>query len=268
MDSSLEAVDFLSRSESRVRVLDAINEQPRTRNELNDLADASRFTLSRTLADFEDREWIVRSGKYYKTTPMGAVVAAEFEALLANLDAAETLNGTLEWLQVEKFDFDLERLQNAAVITPSKSDHTAHIRRPAEVLHESDHVQAIATGVAYEMIETIRETTVEGDLQLEGILDAESFEAIRTEPELADLFKEVIAADGTEVFRYDGDETLVMLILGDDSVLMCGHDDNGPAPGTIETTDLEIRSWAESYFESVRADATPIETDAFGTIAE
>jgi predicted transcriptional regulator len=268
MHSSLDHVEFLSRSENRVRVLDAVHERPRTRNELKELTDASRFTLSRILADFEDRGWIVRAGEQYETTGTGGVVAAEFETLLANLDVAESLDGTLEWLQVEEFDFDLARLQDAEVITPSQSDHTAHIRRPVEVLHASSHVRAIATGVAYEMIEAVRETTVEGDLRLEGVLDAESFEVVRTAPELAALFREAVAADGTEVFRYDGDETLVMLILGDDGVLMCGHDDDGPAPGTIETTDPVVRSWAESYFESVRADATPVETDAFGTVAE
>ncbi len=266
MHSSLADVEFLSRSESRVRILEGIREEPRTRNELKELTEASRFTLSRILADFEDRGWIERDGKRYETTGQGKVVAAEFETLLTNLDVAKALDGTLEWLQVEEFDFDLARLQDAEVITPSQSDHTAHIRRPAELFQRSDRIRTIATGVAYENIEAIHEATVEGDLQFTGILDASAFESVRTEPGLADPIGDILAADGTELYHYDGDDTLVMLIIGDDAVQMCGHDEDGPAPGTIETADPAVRSWAESYFTSVRADANPVEPEAFGTL--
>lgn len=268
MNSSLDHVEFLARSESRVEVLEALDQEPRTRNELKELTDISRFTLSRTLSDFEDRGWIERVGKRYETTGKGAVVASEFKTLLANLDVAETLDGTLDWLQVEKFDFDLARLDDAEVITPSQSDHTAHIRRPAELFERSDRIRTIATGVAYENIVAIREATVEGDLKFTGILDADSFEAVRAEPELADTIVDILTADGTEMFHYDGEDTLVMLIIGDDAVQMCGHDEDDPAPGTIETVDPAVRSWAESYFESVRAEATPIEPEAFGAITE
>lgn len=267
MHSSLDAVEFLARSESRVRILDAIHLQPRTRNELKELTDASRFTLSRTLADFEDRGWIERAGKRYETTGKGAVIAAEFDAMLRNLDAAESLDGTLDWLQVEEFDFDLARLEDAEVITPSPADHTAHVRRPADLFGRSDRIRTIATGVARENIEAIRRATVAGDLRFTGILDAPSFGTVRSEPELADAIGDILGADGTELYHYDGDRTLVMLIIGDDAVQMCGHDEDGPAPGTIETADPAVRSWAESYFASVRADAAPVEPQAFGTLA-
>jgi predicted transcriptional regulator len=60
MCSSLDNVEFLVRPESRVEVLDATHEAPRTRDELKQATDASRTTLSRMLADFEEQEWIVR----------------------------------------------------------------------------------------------------------------------------------------------------------------------------------------------------------------
>lgn len=92
----LETVEFLARSPSRVRVLEAIQEDPRTRNELKDLTDVSRFTLSRTLADFEDRGWIVRSGQRYELTGKGGLVSSELKTLLSNLAAAEELDGVLD----------------------------------------------------------------------------------------------------------------------------------------------------------------------------
>lgn len=263
MNSAVEDVQFLSRSESRVTVLNAVTERARTRNELKELTDVSRFTLSRTLSDLEDRGWIERAGGQYEATGRGAVVAEEFESLLDNIGVAESLDGALEWLQVEKFDFDLARLESADVVTPTQSDHTAHIRRPAELFKRSDRVQTIATGIAPENVMALREATVEGDLDLSGIIDTASFEALAGNPELAAVIEEILRADHTELFRYDGEDTLVMLIIGDDAVQMCGHDEDGPAPGTIESTDPEVRSWARSYFESIRPDATVVEPEMF-----
>ncbi len=71
--------EFFARSQSRVEVLRRLEQDPRTRNELKKLTDISRFTLSRALSDFGDREWIERVGKRYETTGKGPVVASEFE---------------------------------------------------------------------------------------------------------------------------------------------------------------------------------------------
>lgn len=265
LERPLESVAFLARSPSRFRVLEAIRSEPRTRNELKAMTDISRFTLSRILADLEARGWIVRAGNRYEPTGKGTIVVSEFETLLANLDVAEELNGALDWLQTDEFGFDLERLRDADVITPTHTDHTAPIRRAAELVRGADRFRGIATGVAYEMMDAIWETTVHGELTMEGILDASTFEAIKADRDLRGQFREIADIDRAELFRYDGDVTLVMMILCDDTVMMCGHDEDGPAPGTIKTTDVEVRSWAASYLDDVRADARPLDAGAFGS---
>lgn len=57
MYSSLDDIEFLTRSERRVEVLNAIHTAPRTRDELEKVTDASRVTFDRILADLEDRDW-------------------------------------------------------------------------------------------------------------------------------------------------------------------------------------------------------------------
>jgi hypothetical protein len=46
---------------------------------------------------------------------------------------------------------------------------------------------------------------------------------------------------------------------------MCGHDEDGPAPGPVETDDLAVRSWAASYFDSVRDDAACLDSGSVPT---
>lgn len=119
LDPTLDDSAFLSRSANRVRVLDAIDERPRTRDGLKDLTDSSRFTLSRIPADFEDRRWISRTGTRYGTTGEGRVVATAYSALLTNPDVADALDGTSGWLQVDQFDIDLAHLDWAEMILSS-----------------------------------------------------------------------------------------------------------------------------------------------------
>ena len=60
MTTSLDAVDWLTRSEHRVEVLEALTEGQRLRSELQELTGISRVTSNRMLAELEDRNWIDR----------------------------------------------------------------------------------------------------------------------------------------------------------------------------------------------------------------
>lgn len=262
-EHQLETVEYLARSPSRVRVLDAIRDAPRTRAELKEMTDVSRVTLSRILANFEDRGWIERTNGGYVATPEGSFVATELAGLLANIETLDHLDGAMRWLPFEEFDFDLTRLRDAEVATSSWGDHTAQIRRVAELIHGSDRIVATASGVSRDVIEAVWEATVTDGASFEAVLDTTALDVVRTDPELRQQHVDVIEA-GAELFRYEGnEEPLLMVMVCDDIVILCGHDEDGPPPGTLDTTDEAVRSWAESYFESVRAESEPIDPDAF-----
>ena len=59
MIAALDDIDFLTRSEHRVTVLEALMDEPREYGELKDLTGVSRVTLNRLLAQFEEKKWIV-----------------------------------------------------------------------------------------------------------------------------------------------------------------------------------------------------------------
>lgn len=263
MTSSLDDVEFLARSESRLKVLDLIRTAPRTRDDLKEATDVSRVTLSRILGELEDRDWIERTDHRYEATPRGAFVAAEFTQLLANMEAAEELDDVLWWLPTERLGVDLECLRDAEISVQSRSDHTAAIRQVAALVHDGDRVRGAATGVSREVIAAFRDLTVERDGSLELILEPTAVEIVRTDAGLRGRFRRVLDSDGATAYRYDGEGPVVMLLFSDDAVSICGHDDQGPPPGSVQTTDPTVRSWAEGYFASLRADAQEIGVEAF-----
>jgi predicted transcriptional regulator len=74
-----------------VAVLEAIAEDPRSRQQLRDKLSVSRTTLARILNEFEEREWIPRQGTEYTTTRTAEAILAKFDPLL------QTSGGSRTW---------------------------------------------------------------------------------------------------------------------------------------------------------------------------
>lgn len=265
IETPIEPVEYLARSPSRLAVLGAIQEEPRTNNDLKEMTDVSRVTLSRILANFEDRGWVERTNGKFEATSKGSYVTSELVGLLANIDTLNRLDGVMEWLPIEEFDFDLACLQDAEVSTSSWGDHTAQIRHVAENIPGSDRIIATASGVSQEVVDALWGATVEGETKLEAILDTTALEIVCSNAEIRGQFKDMLDSGTTDCLLYEGEyEPLLMVMVCDDTVILCGHDENGPPPGTLETTNEVVRSWAEEYADSVGKDARTLNSDSFG----
>lgn len=258
----LDEVEFLVRSANRLDLLAAIRDRPRTRRELRAVTDSSRVTLSRILGDLEDRGWIERVDGRYEPTPEGSVVAREVARLFDNLGTVENLGETLRWLPVEAFDFELARLADATVVTPTERDLTAPITRTARRVREARRVRNVATGVSAEVIDAYL-ADAEWDRSCESVLHARVFDFVEGDPNLCRKLAELVAVDHVSVYRYDGEEPPVMLTVCDDVVVLCGRSDSRSSPEGVETDDPAVRAWATDAFESYRENAEPVDTGAF-----
>lgn len=264
LEAQIEPVEYLARSPSRLRVLESINEAPRSRRDLKEITDVSRVTLSRVLSNFEDRGWVERTNGDYEITSEGSFVATELAQLIGNMRTLEHLDGAMRWLPVEAFDFDLACLQDAEVSTADWGNHTAQIRAVADTIYGSERIVATASGVSLGVVEALRDVTVAGDASLEALVDDTAIDIVAGDPELRRLHREMLAGGDVDVLRYEGDRVpLLMLTVCDDTVILCGHDEDGPPPGTLETTDETVRAWAEDYFETIREESTPIDPAVF-----
>lgn len=264
-----EDIEFLASSWNRLDVLEAIAVEPRTRADLKDRTAVSRVTLSRILADLEDRDWIARYNDHYEATPGGEFVASEAIRMLDNIGTASELSSIMEWLPIARFDFDLARLRDATIITPTYDNFTAQSERLVDLVYESNRIRGIGTGLDHEFMRALWEASVNGNLELELILEGELFEPISGDSDLRRQFADMVETANVDIYRYDGDEQLTMLGIhdgvasGDDVVMLCGQHEEGAPPGTIESTDRTVRAWAESFFDTIRATSQPIETTAF-----
>lgn len=267
--ASIEDITFLARSEHRITVLDAVTEAQRERHELRELTGASRVSINRVLDDLEDRDWIVRENGSCEATAQGGFVAEEFTRRLDNLRTLDHLGENVNWIRLDQFDFDLRHLQDATIITPTWDDFSAYTRTLVDLVNESTTLKAIGTGLHREFLQALADATINGELSLELVYKPEVIDAIESDPDLCRRCRDVIAADRANVYRYQGENSLMMLGIhettetSDDVVLLCGQHGEDAPPGTVKTSNTRVQSWAESYFESVRDDATLIDADTF-----
>lgn len=263
-ESPLDVVAFLARSPTRLRVLEAVRESPRTRQELADLTDASRATTSRVRAELEDRGWIERTNPRYGATRRGARIAESFGRFLSNAAAAETLGDALGWLPTESFGFDLSRLGDAEVLAADYWEApTRSIDRVAELARSADTVRLVGPGAAREVAASVRTLTVERDGTFEGVVEARAVEAIRGDEVLREHFRAILSSGRATVASRPESSHRVVVAVVDDTVLLCGSEDRDAAHDVVETDDERVRQWAETYVETAKAEAEPLDAAAF-----
>lgn len=257
-------VEFLANSWHRLDVLEAVADGPQTRTELKERTDVSRVTLSRILSDLEQRGWIVRDAGQFEATANGAVVAREVSELLDTMITADEMGNALEWLPIEEFDFDLEHLRDVSVITPDSSDLNAPTRDLVDLMREGSRIRNITNAINHEGMVALRDAVVTGDLSLEYILTPEVVETVSNDSELRRVVADLCDSEGAEIYQYLGETPVTMVATYDDErVVVCGHGDGGVPPGTIQTTNNAIRSWAESYLDDLRAESDRLEPELF-----
>lgn len=264
-----EDIEFLVSSWNRLDILQTIQTGPRSRDELRESTSVSRVTLSRILSDLEDRGWIERTDGAYRTTSTGRYLATEVNALVGNVRTLNRLGENVEWIHLDRFDFDLKRLQDAEIIMPTWDDFSAQTRFLIDLVYQSSAIRGIGAGLDREFMRALTDATINGDLSLELIFDPDVLETINDVPELGRQFRDLTDSTDATIYRYGGEAELMELGIpetdsrGRDPVLLCGEYEEGAPPGTLKSTDPVVRRWAESYFETIRADAHRLKAGAF-----
>lgn len=258
-----EPLEFLVGSWNRFVVLNALVLASQTRADLQDRTGVSRPTLSRILSALVDRGWVQRRNAEYEATRQGEVIASEVAQFVDNIETADQLDAALEWLRTERFGFPLGYLEDSHVLTPTPRNQTGPLRALEDRIDSTTEMRVLATGVTYEVVDAICQACLAGDLQLECVLDENALQGTRTHPELAAMFAEMVELGHCEAYYYDGDADLLAYNLVDDVVLFCGISGDGLPLGILVAEHDTVRSWAVFNFEQRKADATPLEPEAF-----
>jgi predicted transcriptional regulator len=259
MDAPLDTIEYLARSDHRIEVLRAIRAEPRTRGEIRDLADASRVTVGRIIADLEERGWVERIGRRYVVTTEGRYVATEFNRLVENLEAFDALPPVVEWFPDGEPAFDLNRLAGAEVVTAEEGDIIAPMRQALDLMEDADRVRAVASGAAREFVHATR-AAVEAGARHTLVVPTGTLDALTSDPELRAGVVAGLEA-GLRLLVVDAD--LPVIQIADDTVALC----SGDHQAMVETDDEAVYAWAESYFESLLAAATEISPESIAADA-
>lgn len=251
LEPPLDDVAFLARSNNRVRVLDELADGGRTRGDLRDRTDISRPTIGRILDGFLERDWVQVDGRTYELTPFGRLVTAAFDDLLEVTRTVQQLREVGATLPCSAMDFDLRRLTDATITTPSPTDASAHVRREAARMQDTERVRFLCNDAYAPTIEAYRDRVVEDGMELDAVIAADAIDAASDDETMRALVMDLLASDRTTIHRYDGPID-VMLGAFDGVATIAPLDDSGVPSAYIEVEDPVVREWVEATLDDYR----------------
>ena len=264
MDPPPDDLEFLVSSAHRIAVLESLRSGPRDRDTLRSVTGASSPTMSRILADFERRNWVERQEGSYALTSLGVFVADRLGGFVGAMTIEQELRDVWDSLPHDLEGFDAGLFEDVRVTRPNPGYPDRAIERRIELIEGTTTWRG--AGVAMLGLRTL-ETSFDrfldpgAGLHCEYIYPPEVFEELLSWGDT----EAIVAAIETEQYTVLLHEDLPLedryeLCLFDECVTICCYDeDQGGLRALVETTSREVRAWAESTYERLRAEATPLE---------
>lgn len=247
----INRISFLSRAESRVRVLETLSTaDSMTQRALRDEVPLSRSAISRAVDSLAEMGWVTEGPDGVRLTPVGRLVIAEFLDLVESVEAAEELAPFLDWFPLSEYEIGIDELQDGTVTVASDGDPYAPTRKHRDLLQTTGQFRALLPSLGIDGIREIHRRMLDGVLESEFIVPSSVEATIRT-PEFAPLFEEMLATGRLSVRITES--VPFFLGLGDDGATQIGvEDDEGLPRALFETSTESVRSWAEDLFTDYR----------------
>ncbi|UTF55119.1 helix-turn-helix transcriptional regulator [Natronosalvus rutilus] len=267
METALDEIDFLARSNHRVGVLEGLTDGARERRDLRAATGASTPTMSRILADFEDRRWIARDGPTYYLTSLGEFVAERFLELREAMEIERRLRDVWQWLPQEMEGFSADLFTDAVVSYPGPGYPYEPIERLTHLIEGTTRMRGFDS-IVFKSInnETVCQAVLDG-MELEYVYSPTALEkTLAWNPERV---MEAASCEHCTLLVHDGlpDRSRCGLGIVDDRAGICCHDpETGALTAVIDTDAPAAREWAIATFERVRDEARPVDPQAFETL--
>ena len=258
MQSAIEDVEFLVRSQARVGILTELADGPRSKRELRERIGVDRTTIQRNLDALDKRGWIHREGEGYALDPCAELVVEEFGTFVESVDLADRLQPALQLVDPALLDVDVRCFADATITTAKPGDPwamvNAHVRRLAEL---TDAVLMIPlTGLNAKR--TLHDRVVDHGARVELIVSPSVLETFRTDPDYIGYY-EALKENERMTYRIYEDEMPFYLGLIDDELVQLGVDEDGEPRALVESRNEEVRAWAERRLDAFRAEAEPVD---------
>lgn len=261
MDSAMESIAFLARSENRLLVLRTISDAPQERRELREELPIARTTLARILNEFESRGWIVREARAYRTTPVAEAILSKFEPLRATVEGIHALGEAIDWLPPPATDLDFIEFRDCSITKPTTDNPAKPFDRGLELIEGAGRYRALVTTAIPSYVEAVRELQVDGPLDKQGVIEASFLGTLQDNPERAEPWHTFAASDTTWIYH---GQVPVDLHIVDDTVLLWlrkRSEDELDVYGLLESRNAALLEWAEELFEEYKRDAALLEPE-------
>lgn len=253
MESSLEAVQFLANSANRVRVLTALRGGRASRRELQEEVGGSRSTVARVLEEAETRGWVASEGSRYWLTPLGETIVRDFRDYLETVEGTRHLGEMINHFPPPLFSLDFRHLRDAAIVEPTPEDPAAPNTRAYDLFLDATEYRGLTHTSFPHFTRAILDGIHEGRLDSEHVIERAFLERIGDDHERMALWTST--PDWVRV--YDGVVPISLHII-DGRVLVWLGETRDVTAGLLESENAAVLSWAESLYDSYRAEAEPI----------
>lgn len=258
MDASFELVSFLTRSENRMTVLEALGDGPGSRVDLQESTAIPRTTLSRILADFRDRDLADRDGHRFELTPLGQHLADELAALFSSVDSMTALQTVAQWLPLDTLGVAIDELEDVDVTLPTPIDPMAPVKAAAEFIEDTEHVRGFCYSVIHGPILAECRNVTERGHRFEGVIAKGVLDVVAADPELSSRLAALLTHGAADVWVLDG-VIEPQLMIADGTTMFLVADDDGTIRGLVTIGDEAIHPWAISRFEEIKQAAEPLD---------
>lgn len=256
MDAALSELEFLARSENRVRVLQLLATGCHTRGELGEATEASQATLGRILEDFRSRSWVRRANEGYVATATGALLAEGLTDLLATVETERKLRDIVPYLPTDALEFELTLLADARITVPTQTKPSAPLQRMLELMRTADTLSAVSHTFNELSLAVIANEVTAGNQRFEGVFGEGAIEALAAETESWATLTDLAASENAQLWVQTAEVPLAA-VVGDGTVTLLLRDDDGLVQAAVETERSAVREWAMETLDRYRETATP-----------
>lgn len=265
--SAIEEAEFLARSDNRVAVLRLLADERHSRAALAEAVDVSQATLGRILDDFRERSWIRHDGTGFVATATGELVATAVGDLLDTLAAEQTLRDVIRYLPTHAMEFDLRRLADAEITTPSRTRPSAPLQATTALIDDATDLRAFSHTFNEQSLAQVHDRVTAGDQTFAGVFSRRAYTGLAAQPDAWERTLALIDHPDAEL-RVREEGVPLAVTLSDDRVNLLVRDEEGLLQAALETTDEAVLAWAADNFDHYWRTATTVNRERAEQLAD
>ena len=259
---AMDDIAYLGRSENRVRLLQAVTEEPATRSALAERTGIASTTIGRILNELQGRNWVERTSEgEYDATPTGHNVVREFMPFVGAMDTIGQLGDAVGMLPTEELSIGIQHFREATVVEPSPNAPYEIVELLAERISDATLFRVLTfLDPPPPVGEVMQEGVFEDRLTAEHVLAGGLVEYLRKRQKNPPRWREYIEA-GATVYRYAGHIPCNLFIVDETVLIMNDRPKGGGA--AIRSENETVRSALSELFETYRDSADLVTAEYF-----